>query len=117
MAKEKVQAKHTKSGRIAEVQYDFGDGTLAGMVSRFGEAVVLSNAKQSIRISLQTRLRSAMDAEKPADDKTLQADADSWKPGVASTVRKSPEEKAKEALARLSPEERKALIASMAKAS
>lgn len=115
MTAETVSAKHTASGRVAKVNYDFGDN-LEQMVERFGKEVVHSNAKQAIRISLQSRLRSAMDVaegEKEPSDKDLQANADSWKPGVASATRKSPVEKAKESVSKLSPEERKALLAEL----
>ena len=114
---ETVKAKHTATQRLGVVEYDFGDD-LAAMITLFGEEVVHSNAKQSMRITLQARMRNDMDYddegdEEPITDEVLQANATAWKPGVASATRKTPAEKAREALGKLSESERAELLASI----
>ena len=58
-------------------------------------------------------IRRHLGAEKPKSQDEIQALADEWKPGVGSRVRKSPKDKALDALAALSPEDRQELIDSM----
>lgn len=104
-----VTARVEKTGATAKVNYDFGD-TLGAMVGLFGEDVVFRNAQKSLVIELQSRLRRQLNGEKPKSAEEIRADTSAWKPGVSSTVRKSASEKAKDAIGKLSPEEKKTLL-------
>lgn len=104
----KVSAKR-KDGPSVEVEYDFGDN-LKAMVEKFGEDIIFQHAKGSLVVALQGWLRSLLDREKtPAD---IQKEVKDWKPGQRRQG-KTPKEKATEALAALSPEERAAVLKQM----
>lgn len=103
-----VTAKKGKDGTPVTVDVDFGDN-LAAMVSKFGQDVVFNHARGSITVALQGWIRSQLDAEPPKTADQIIAAAKDWKPGQRKQG-KSPQEKAKEQLAKLSPEQRAALL-------
>lgn len=101
-----ISAK-TKEGKSVTVNYDLPTD-LAGLVAKFGDAVVYSNAKGAFVIGLQALLRRNID--KPQAE--VQAAVDGYVPGVrgSSGPRKSTFEKLQESVTTLSDEEKKELI-------
>jgi hypothetical protein len=97
-----------KKGGSIEVDYDIPD-TLNDMVQRYGENVVYNHARGSVIVALQGYLRSQLGKDKPASPADIQKEVRTWKPGVRKQG-KSPAEKAREQLAKLTPEERAALL-------
>ena len=118
MASQEVIAKSNDSDRVIKVNYDFGND-LNDMVNKFSEAVVFAGAKKSMVIDLQALIRRKVNPTgkdtKPSTDEEITADVKAWVPGVSTTVRKSAPEKAKEAIEKLSPEEKKSLLAELRK--
>lgn len=101
----KVTAKR-KDGPEVEVDVDFPEN-LAELTSSYGDAVVYNHARGSIVVALQGWLRGQLDAKKtPAE---IQAAVKEWKPGQRKQG-KSPAEKVRESLGKLSPEARAALL-------
>lgn len=87
-----------------------GEAYLARLVARFGADSVANNAIANYVIGAQAFGRRHI--EKPAAE--LQALFDSYDPNTRSAVtKKSPLERAKLALASMSPEEKQALLASL----
>ena len=81
---------------------DFG-ATLADTVKRFGESVVHKQAVAAMTVAFQGWLRSqGAQGKKPGE---IQAGAANWKPGERKAS-KSPQEKLKELLSSMSPEDR-----------
>lgn len=107
-----VSAKVGKDGEVVTVNYDWGS-TLKDAVAKFKEDVVFANFKAAGTVALQGYMRSLIKQDKkPAEIQNL---VNEWTPGVRAPG-KSPAEKAKEQLAKLSPEQRKAILAELAKA-
>ena len=85
MAAIEVTAK--RGTRELTVAYDFGEN-LKDAIEKFGEDVVLTNAIQAMKISLQALIRRAFD--KGATDEEIAAQAAAWKPGVAAQRQTDP---------------------------
>lgn len=100
-----VSAKRT-NGASVKVEYEFGSD-LAGAVAIFGEDVIYQNAVGSLKVALQGWLRSQLDQGKSEADIT--SGVTSWKPGQRKQG-KSPQEKLRDQLNSLTPEERAALL-------
>lgn len=102
-----ISAKTKEHPEAITVNYDIPD-TLADLTAKFGEAVVASNAKGAIVISLQAFMRRHLD--KGAEE--LQKLVDSWKPDTraAAGPKKSAFEKVQESLSSLTPEQRTELL-------
>lgn len=117
MAKEKVTARTQDKPTPVEVEYDFGDDNLKGLVTRFGEDVVYSRAKSALVIDLQALMRRHIDSKDfkgtPEDLAKLRKAAAEWKPTVSNGVRRSAAEKIEDSVAKMSPEEQKALLAKL----
>ena len=128
MSNIQVEAKTAEFESPIAVDYDFGDN-LEEAVEKFGAEVVYTNFKQSAIISLQSNMRGKFrslesKAQKEGkvvdwtdtewrDNATLEAQvaADGWKPGIRTATGKSKEEKARDLLGQLTPEQRAALLA------
>ena len=115
---EDVTAKTPDSGREATVPFNYG-ADLAEMTSKFGAAVVYSQAQSAIRINLQALLRRHMvdtfdkDGKKISDakdDAAIQKMVTEWTPGMATRARKSPKDKLQALLEKIDPAERAALL-------
>ncbi len=118
MKTQKVSA--TNQGRRDEgldpvvIDFDFPE-TVKEAVSVYGEAVVLSNLIASVRIGLQGAIRAKFTPKRKGetyasvDVSKIQRELKDWKPSVAKAA-KTAVEKAADQLAKLSDEERKALI-------
>jgi len=106
----KIGAKLGKDGRTYEAEYNFGEN-LDGMVKLFGADVVYNKAKAAMIVDIQGAMRGAIKANKPARE--IADSIAKWKPGVRKPG-KSPVVKVQEHFAKLSPEERKALLRELA---
>ena len=107
----KVSAKmgKDKDAKSVTVEYDIPED-LKGLRERFGDKVVAAHVNASVTIALQSFLRGQLKADKsPAD---IQKAVNEWKPGVRAPG-KSAVDKAKDALEKLSPEERSAVLAAI----
>lgn len=114
MANETYSAKLTNSDPV-EVDYDFG-GNLEEAVATFGEEVVFARYKASAIIDLQSLVRGQIRKVKEGetiDVAKIQGVVAEWVPGVRQARGKSSEEKAKDAIGKLSPDARAALLAEL----
>lgn len=110
----KISAKTKKHPTPIEAQYPALDVTdTAGLEKAFGAEVVFNAAKSAIVISAQAFMRRHI--EKGADAKKVQEELTKWKPDVRSVVKQSAFEKVTSNIGKLSPEERKALLAELQK--
>ncbi len=114
MAENNIISAEIKSGehagKSASVEYDFGSNAQE-MIDKFGDAVVFSNAKANMIITLQSGIRRCL-----ARGEDPQAWADSWKPGMARARGKSRVEKAGQAIAEVTSEEELKAIQAQIKA-
>lgn len=92
------------------VEYDIPVG-VDGLRKAFGDEVVDSAARGAIVISLQAYMRRLLEKGKNASE--IQAEVKGWKPDARTIVKQSAFERATGAVEKLSPEERKALIAKL----
>jgi len=109
-----IKAKLAVNDRVVTVERDFGTD-LDSLVKLVGAEVVYSRAKQSLVIDVQAKVRSAIkkglfDQKAFVSDEDIQKAITEWTPGIATTVRKTAKEKAQDAISKLSPEEKKALL-------
>ncbi len=100
-----ITAEKNNVGEVT-VQYSIGD-TVAELVEQFGEEVVYNRARQSVIIAVQAFLRGQLEQEKTPEE--IQDAVRDWKPGVRKPA-KSPEDRAREALNAMTPEQRQALL-------
>lgn len=101
-----ITASENKNGTSITVEFDPGE-SLEDMVKRFGEETVKSHASRSIVIALQAHLRAEVAKGKTQDE--IQATVKDWRPGERRKG-KSLQEKVRETLGKLSPQERAALL-------
>ena len=97
-----------------EVTYDLPD-TLAGLVEKFGEQVVAAKCIDSVVIDIQANVRREIakpDDKRPTQE-ALQAKISAFKPSSSTATRRSPQEKVEDLASKMSPEEKKALIAKL----
>src|SRR5216684_5250898 len=92
------------------VEYPIPD-TLEGFRKSFGDEVTYAAAKGATVISLQAFLRRLV--EKGTSQAEIQKQATAWKPDVRTIVKQSAFEKATSSLGKLSPDERKKLLAEL----
>jgi hypothetical protein len=90
------------------IEYDFGDN-LADASSKFGDDVVFSLFEQQARIQCQARMR----AELLAPTGSVTRVAEQWKPGVQMRASVDPIAAAKNAVAGMDPEAKKAFMKKM----
>lgn len=104
-----ISAKKKDSEKVVTVSFDMPE-TLEGLTEKFGAEVVASAAIDSFTISVQSLIRRHF--EKSQEE--IEAAVAAWQPGVRTAgVKKSPVEKARDALSKMSPEDRAALFASL----
>ena len=110
-----VTASLGKGGESETCSYDFG-ADLDNAVEKFGAEVVFANFRAQATIGLQAFMRNSMrltDSEgklTPVRGKALQKEVTAWTPGEKKPAR-SPVEKAKDQMGKLTPEQRAALFA------
>ncbi len=105
----KVSAK-TKDKQPVTIEYDLPEH-LEGLRKHFGDEVVNAAAKGAIVISLQAYIRRLI--EKGKNHAEIQAECKVWKPDTRTVVKQTAFEKATGAVTKLSPEERKQLLAQL----
>jgi hypothetical protein len=103
-----ISAKRKEDTSAIEAQYDFGDN-LGEATEKFGADVVYAKFKQSAIIDVQSVMRRWL-AGDPAKRGDLQATVSAYKPDNRVVVKKSVEEKAKEAIDAMTPEQRRELL-------
>jgi len=96
--------------------------TLAEKVKLFGEDVVNATSEDSLIITVQALIRRMMAPKVDkagkvlapgSDAAAIQAAVSAWRPDVRTLVRQTAFEKASSSLDKLTPEERKALLAKL----
>ena len=106
----KVSAKTKNHPDPITVEFTLPE-TLADLAKKFGEDVVATAAKCSFIISLQAFLRRHL--EKGTSLADVQKEVNAWRPDVRTISKQTAFEKAASTLDKLTPEERKALIAKL----
>lgn len=110
----KISAKTKKFPTAISAEYPALDVTnTADLEKAFGAEVVFNAAKSAIVISAQAFMRRHI--EKGADAKKVQEELSKWKPDVRSVVKMTAFEKVTSNIGKLTPEERKALLAELTK--
>jgi DNA-directed RNA polymerase specialized sigma24 family protein len=110
MSLQEVQAKVTQGTRADEiftVKYDLPD-TTEEAIQRFGTEVVFSRLMASLTIDLQSFMRTQIQKDK-ATAESVQEACNGWMPGVRKRG-KTREEKLRDMLSAMSPEERAELL-------
>lgn len=109
----KVSAKTKEKPTPVTVEYAglAAEMKLPDLQKNFGDEVVAAAAKGAIVISLQAFVRRMIDANKSQAE--IQAEVIKWKPDTRSVVKQTAFEKATSVLDKLSPEERKQLLAKL----
>lgn len=103
-----VQVSHPKSGKEMTVEWA-APKDLDDAVRMYGKEVVFNQAVAALRVAIQGIVRNAMGSEEPKTQKQIQQLVTDYKPGIR--VRgKSPQEKIAETYAKMSKEEKAALI-------
>lgn len=110
MALEKIVARTKEKPNPVEAEYDFGDGTLKGLASKFGEDVIASRAKAALVIDIQALMRRHIES-KDFDPAKMRKAVAEFKPTVSNGVRRSASERIEDSLSKMSPDEQKALLA------
>lgn len=103
---EKDGKKVTEPAYSVAANIDFGS-TLEETVAKFGESTVHKQAVAAMTVAFQGWLRSQGSQGKNPTE--IQAGADAWKPGERKAG-KSPQEKLKDILSSMSPEDRAAVL-------
>lgn len=106
----KVSAKTKAKPTPVEVEFTL-PATLPELQKAYGDELVYNAAKGAIVISLQAFMRRHI--EKGSDQKTIQEAVKTWKPDTRTMVKMSAFEKVQSSLDKLTPEERKALLAKL----
>ncbi len=107
MSVKDVTATTTGSDRQVSVSYDFGDN-LDQAVELFGAELVFNRYESAVTIDLQALIRRGIKAEKT--DEEIQELTNAWKPGIKQVIRKSAQEKIKDAFGAMSEEDKKAML-------
>ena len=116
----KISAK-TKNHEAVSAEANI-PSTLEEKVALFGEDVVNGAAEDSLIITVQALMRRMMTEKVDKDGKVtspeaspeeIQAAVANWRPDVRTMVRQTAFEKAASSVEKLSPEERKALLAKL----
>ena len=103
-----VKVSHPKSGKEMTVEWS-APANLDDAVKLYGKEVVFNQAIAALRVAIQGIVRNAMGSEEPKTQKQIQQLVTEYKPGIR--VRgKSPQEKIAETYAKMSKEEKAALI-------
>lgn len=101
-----VTAKNGQEAKATTVKFAIAEN-LTELSEQFGEEVVFSHAKRSVVIAMQTTIRTMLEGGKSQDE--IQAAITDWKPGLKKPA-KSPMEKVRDEIARMSPEDKKRIM-------
>lgn len=100
--------KGDSAGKSATVEYPLLDASdIKSLVENFGEQEVFEHAKRSFVVSLQSFIRTQIDAGKT--DEGIQEAAAEWRPGQKRST-KSPQERIADLMAKMTPAERDAML-------
>jgi hypothetical protein len=103
-----VKVSHPASGKEQTVEWN-APKDLDDAVRMYGKEVVFNQAVAALRVAIQGIVRNAMGGDEPKSPKQIQDLVTNYKPGIR--VRgKSPQEKIAETYAKMSKEEKAALI-------
>ena len=105
MQEVEVTAEKMSTGATVTASFSFGD-SVSELITQFGEDVVYSHVRRSLIIALQAYMRGQLEAEKQPEE--IIASVPGWKPGLKKTA-KSPLERAREEINKMSPADRTAL--------
>ena len=105
-----ISAKTKEKPNPVKVQCNI-PATLAEKQKLFGDDVVNAAAEDSLIITVQALMRRLINKGSAVAD--IQAAVTAWRPDVRTVVRQSAFEKASTSLEKLTPEERKALLAKL----
>lgn len=108
----KVSAKTKEKPTPVVVEYPVPEN-LDGLRKSYGDDVTYAAAKGAIVISLQAFVRRHID--KGTAPAAIQTEVTKWKPDVRSVVKQSAFEKVSSNISKLTPEERKKLLAELTK--
>ena len=106
----KVSAKTKKHPTPVSVDYAIPEN-LEGFRKAFGDEVTFAAAKGAVVISLQAYMRRHI--EKGTTQAALQAEVAKWKPDVRTITKQTAFEKVSSNIGKLTPEERKKLLAEL----
>ena len=101
-----VTAERPSNGVACTVKVPFGEN-LEELKGQFGDDIIYTKARQSLVIALQSYIRGLLDANKSQEE--IQQSAVEWKPGMRRPA-KTPEDAARDALGKMSAEQRAAFI-------
>jgi len=107
MATQEVSARVEGNERVVSVNFDFGENLLDA-AERYGEDVVFTRYVAAAKVDLQSILRRGISAGKT--DSEIEDMCKAWKPGTRTVVGKSDMEKARDAIGRMTPEEKAKLF-------
>lgn len=99
---------HARAGQDFTVKVDLPD-SIQEATQRYGEELVYNRFMASLVIDLQSAMRTQIRKEEFTEAK-LQAHIDEWKPKLKARGKSVPE-KISDMLAKLTPEEREAVLA------
>jgi len=102
------EAVPARAAREITVQYDM-PADLDGLVKKFKKEVVANHAIAALKVAIQGVVRNALTAEPRKTDKEIQAEVAAYIPGVRARG-KSPQEKIADGFAKLTPEQKRALL-------
>jgi hypothetical protein len=105
-----IQAKTSANPTPVAVDYDLPEG-LEAKRTKYGDEIVDAAAEDTIIISIQALMRRLINKGAPQAD--IQKAVSEWNPSIRTIVRQSAFEKASSSLDKLSPEERKQLLAKL----
>lgn len=82
----------------------------AGLVAKFGEAVVASKAVDSLVIDVQANVRRLLRAKEKYTPAQIQEKISAYKPSASNTVRRSPVEKMSDLVGKMTAEQKAELL-------
>jgi len=103
-----VNAQVTEGGSVS-FEYEFGS-SLDQAVELFGEDIVWAYTLRALVIASQGHARGLIKSGKSADE--IRTSLETWKPG-APRISRSPEERVRELMDKMSPEDRAAILSEL----
>ena len=113
-AKTKVKSgegEHAVENEVeVTIEYDMPE-SIEGLIEKFGQPVIVAQTRAALVISLQAAIRRLVTKGKSPDD--IEKELAAWRPDVRSVVRRSTMEKVTSSLDKLTPEQRRELLAKL----
>ena len=92
------------------IEYDLPE-SIEGLIEKFGQPVIVAQARAALVISLQAAIRRLITQGKSPDD--IEKELAAWRPDIRPRVTRSALEKATSSLDKLTPEQRRELLAKL----